>query len=376
MNLLSKAKNEFRLSIRTIMVLFVLVAILTIFPQVEYAQTKLTLADIFTGLRSKKVDLEERNRLLTEAIKTRGITFTVTSDIEKELEETGADKSLIEAVKERSIVAKPVSTPVPASTPAPMPTPVSTPTQPSFLLYQKNGDSNFVKGDYDLAVVNYNKAIDLNPKEASIYLSRGLVYYNRKFYELAIADYSKVIEIDPEELMAYHYRGDSYERLREFQKAADDYKKIIELDSDNLTAKANLQRVEAEINRNKAKETAVASTTSEPAKTTEESQPVSKTEENSSEQMVEVGSLIGIATRLVQPSYPLNARSLRIDGEVSVSVIINEEGNPIEVKVINGHPYLRQVCEDAVKKSKFKPVMINNKAVKAKGFVTYKFKSN
>ncbi len=371
MNLLSKAKNKFRLSIRTIIVVCGLVAVLVIFPQAKYAQTKLTLADIFTGLRSKKVDLDERNRLLTEAIKNRGITFTVTSDIEKELQETGADKTLIEAVKERSVVIKPASTPVPTSTPAPVQTPVQTPTQPQFLLYQKNGDSNFVKGDYDLAVVNYTKAIDLNPKEASIYLSRGLVYYNRKFYELAINDYSKVIEIEPKELMAYHYRGDSYERTGEYQKAADDYKKILELDSDNLTAKANLQRVETEINRNKPKETTVASTNPDSAKTNEESQV-----EGSSEQTVEVGSLIGMAIRLVQPVYPLNARSLKINGEVMINVMINEEGDPIDIKVVNGHPFLRQACEDAIKKSKFKPIMVNNKPVKAKGFITYKFRSS
>jgi hypothetical protein len=46
---------------------------------------QLSLADILIALRSKKVTLTDRNKILTEAINSRGTTFTLTPEIEKEL---------------------------------------------------------------------------------------------------------------------------------------------------------------------------------------------------------------------------------------------------------------------------------------------------
>ena len=357
-------KSAFRAGLVIVLLLLGLV----LFPQLQYAQTKLTLGDIFTALRSKKATLEERNKLLTEAIRARGITFSLTTDIEKELEDTGAARELIDAIKQKSIVVKVAATPLPT----PLPTPSSTPAPPSFEVFQKRGDGNFVKGEYDLAVVNYSKAIDLNPKEPSVYLSRGLVYYNRKFYDLAVADYSKVVEIDPKEMMAYYYRGDSFEKLGELQKAVDDFKKVVELDSSNETAKANLQRLEAELSKIKPQPAKSAPVTNEPTR-----ERVKNTDGSSAPvpEFAEMGSLISFAVKLVQPSYPPNLRSMRIEGEVMVNITLDEEGNPVVVKAVSGHPMLRQVCEDAIRKSKFRPATVNNQPTKARGFVTFKFRA-
>src|SRR5690348_816466 len=59
---------------------------------------QLSLADILIALRSKKVTMPERNKILTEAVLQRGITFSLTPEIEKELEATGADKDLIDSI--------------------------------------------------------------------------------------------------------------------------------------------------------------------------------------------------------------------------------------------------------------------------------------
>ena len=49
---------------------------IAIFCQVTMAQqTELSLADFLIGLRSKKVTLQERNKLLTEAAKARGVSL-------------------------------------------------------------------------------------------------------------------------------------------------------------------------------------------------------------------------------------------------------------------------------------------------------------
>ena len=62
----------------------------------------LSLADFLIALRSKKATMQERNKLLTDATRARGVTFELTPEIEKELEATGADKELVDAIKAKT----------------------------------------------------------------------------------------------------------------------------------------------------------------------------------------------------------------------------------------------------------------------------------
>jgi len=48
------------------------------------------------------------------------------------------------------------------------------------------------KREFDLAIVDLTKAIELNPDSAAAYYSRGLVYRDRRKYDLAIVDFQKV----------------------------------------------------------------------------------------------------------------------------------------------------------------------------------------
>src|SRR6476646_5751529 len=62
---------------------------------------ELSLADILIALRSKKADIGQKNKILADAIKQRGITFSLTPEIEKELDGTGAANDLIAAIREK-----------------------------------------------------------------------------------------------------------------------------------------------------------------------------------------------------------------------------------------------------------------------------------
>lgn len=68
----------------------------------EAKTAPLSLADVLTGLRSKKTNLEQRNNLLTAAVKQRGITFALTPEIEKELKTAGANAALLQAIRQKS----------------------------------------------------------------------------------------------------------------------------------------------------------------------------------------------------------------------------------------------------------------------------------
>lgn len=119
----------------------------------------LSLADILTGLRSKKTSLKNRNKLLTIAVKQRGVSFTLTPEIEKELKNTGADSGLIEAIREKSV--KP-PTPTPSPTATPKPTPVSTPTPVPVQTSNPRGVLDLFDVEYDV-VVDGQKGMLIRP---------------------------------------------------------------------------------------------------------------------------------------------------------------------------------------------------------------------
>src|ERR1700755_1932496 len=86
--------------------LLIVLAVLTLlavatFPVPAQAPSQLSLADILIALRSKKADIGEKNKILADAVKQRGITFSLTPEIEKELDGTGAANDLIAAIREK-----------------------------------------------------------------------------------------------------------------------------------------------------------------------------------------------------------------------------------------------------------------------------------
>lgn len=351
----------------------ILILSLTFAWQTGYAQqqAQLSLADILIGLRSKKATLDARNKLLSEAVKVRGITFALMPEIEKELETTGASKELIEAVRAKSPVIK--------SSPTPAPIPVSTPTPapPPYTAYQQSADAHLVKGEYDLAVADYNKVIELNPKNAVTYLSRGLSYYYKQSYNEAISDYNKGIELAPNESMAYFNRGDSYEKLGEAQKAIADYQKAVALNPANDEAKKALKTLQDEQAKAAQAKAEQPKTFSQPRPQEVTSPAPSKEQPKTPPQPIDVGRLnLSQAIKMVTPAYSAEARKFRIEGQVTVEVNLDEEGNVVSAKAKSGPGLLRGFSEDAARKSKFNPVLKEGAAVKAIGFIVYDFKIN
>lgn len=309
---------------------------------------QLSLADILIALRSKKVSLIERNQILTEAVKARGVTFELRSEIEKELAATGASPDLIAAIRAKS--------PKPAATPAP--TPIPTPTPPDFSFYQKRADASVGKGEFAQALVDYDKALEMKADDSSIYVSRGKTHYSLKSYDRSVADYNKSIELDPKAAVAYFNRGASYEKLGQNDKAMADYQKAVELDSTNEFAKGHLKRLQDEA----AKALAAKQPPPKPV------EPVKPPE------FINLGNLSNAnAVRMVTPVYSPIAQRSSIEGRVTVDVQLDEKGEVVSAKATSGHAMLRSSAEDAARKSKFKPAMFNSLPIKAIGVITYNF---
>ena len=62
---------------------------------------------------------------------------------------------------------------------------------------------NSVLEDYNGAISDYTKAIEINPNYAKAYYNRGLTKRNLKDFNGAISDYTKAIEINPNYAKAY-----------------------------------------------------------------------------------------------------------------------------------------------------------------------------
>lgn len=93
-------------------------------------------------------------------------------------------------------------------------------------------------------------------------------------------------------------------------------------------------------------------------------------------QNVNVGIINSRATSLPKPAYPPLARQMRVSGQVSVSVVVDESGNVLSAKAISGHALLRPAAESAARQSRFNPVKVGNQNVRANGTIVYSFINN
>ncbi len=342
--------------------IFWLALIFTSFANIAIGQpNQLMLADILIGLRSKKVTLPERNKILAEAVVVRGVTFALNPEIEKELADTGADKNLIDSIRAKSHILKisaVVTTPVVT---IPKTEPIAAPPPPDFSFYEKRADASLSKGEFDSALTDYTKAIEMNAASPEAFLGRGMAYANKQSFDLAVADYNKAIELKPKYSAAYENRAESFEKKGEKEKAVADYDKAVEFESSNESAKAGAARLRAEQAKLVQKPEPVVA-----APPIVIAAPVPE--------FVDLGLLTRAASiRMVTPIYPIFAIKSNIGGLVLVNVTLDSEGNVQTAKAASGHQFLKQAGEDAAMKSKFKPAMAGDKAVKAKGYIVYNF---
>ena len=78
-------------------------------------------------------------------------------------------------------------------------------------------------GRFDAAVVEYTRAIELNPRHFKAHFNRGFAYDKLERFDLAIRDYSKAITLEPNNAYAYYNRGISRDRSGEYQGAVADF---------------------------------------------------------------------------------------------------------------------------------------------------------
>ena len=144
-------------------------------------------------------------------------------------------------------------------------------------IYESRGDAYYDKKQYNLALKDYNHAIELDPTNSEILNSRGVIYQLKRKFVSAIKDYDRAILNSPSLAKAYYNRGtvfhlqgkyvqaikdfdiaislvpthanyfgnrgNSYEQLRKGKAAVADYRMALKLDPNHGVAIRGLKRL-------------------------------------------------------------------------------------------------------------------------------------
>ena len=113
--------------------------------------------------------------------------------------------------------------------------------------YFRRGYACYNLGLYDLAIANYDKAIQLEPNAASAYINRGVVKADLGQHFAAISDYDKAIQLKPDAADAYYNRGNAKGKLGQHFAAISDYDKAIQLKPTLAEAYINRGVVKADL---------------------------------------------------------------------------------------------------------------------------------
>lgn len=94
---------------------------------------------------------------------------------------------------------------------------------------QQAAKAALAKGKADEAVALAGKAIAVDPKNASAYLFRGMVYEALHRHKEAVADFDRTLQLDPKAAEAYNRRGSERFKLGQIKESIADFDQFLEL---------------------------------------------------------------------------------------------------------------------------------------------------
>ena len=83
--------------------------------------------------------------------------------------------------------------------------------------------------------------------------------------------------------------------------------------------------------------------------------------------------LVSKIINLPKPAYPIIAKQMRTQGAVNVQILVDESGRVVSAHAVSGNPVLVTAAEEAARRARFTPTMLNDQPVKVQGVITYNF---
>ncbi len=110
---------------------------------------------------------------------------------------------------------------------------LSTSNSQTVQIYLNLGATQLKQETYDLALESYKKALDLSPRNPSIYNYKGYANYKLSNYTDAINDYNNAIDLDPNNAASYYNRGMAYLKTLDKVKSCADFHKSCQMKNNN-----------------------------------------------------------------------------------------------------------------------------------------------
>lgn len=107
------------------------------------------------------------------------------------------------------------------------------------LALNNRGSAYFRKGDLEIALADFNRAIRMQPQLADVYNNRGNVWQEKGDSEKALADFNQAIKLNPRHSAAFNNRANLHQFKGHLAEALADYNQSISLEPAKAIAFAN-----------------------------------------------------------------------------------------------------------------------------------------
>ena len=105
--------------------------------------------------------------------------------------------------------------------------------------FYNQGEEKYAKRDYQGAIADFDRAIELNPNYFNAYIGRGNARDDSGDSRGAIADYDRALKISPNNASAYYNRGVTRSRLGDTQAALSDFTQALKINPNYASAYNN-----------------------------------------------------------------------------------------------------------------------------------------
>jgi tetratricopeptide (TPR) repeat protein len=92
-----------------------------------------------------------------------------------------------------------------------------------------SGEEKAHSGKYEEAIIDYDKAILLDPKNAEYYCRRGIANYELKYFSKALKDFNTSIVLNPNGFTSIYSRALLKKDLKDYKSSIADYNRLIKL---------------------------------------------------------------------------------------------------------------------------------------------------
>jgi tetratricopeptide (TPR) repeat protein len=97
-------------------------------------------------------------------------------------------------------------------------------------IFARCGESYYLSGQYNQALKNFDRAIEIDPKYSFAIISRGRAYRSIERYDDALQDFTTLIKLNGKNDLAFAGRGETYRLMERYEEALKDFNHAIAID--------------------------------------------------------------------------------------------------------------------------------------------------